>query len=135
MPVHEDSRRLFDIAVQPAMLKNGLNVNESVVMFDSSSDLAECARHVQEAEVIVADVGRLSADLLYILGLSHGLARCPLLLTQDASSLPFNLAALRWIEYRPDLSDIVEVREHLTRAIRVFLLASRSKPTRDDTAR
>lgn len=135
MTVHEESRRVFDVAVQPAMLKNGLNVSETVIVFDSSSDLAECARHVLEAEVIVADVGNISADLLYMLGLSHGLGRCPLLLTQDASTLPFNLAALRWLEYRADLRDLVELREHLTRAIRVFLLATRSKSNRDETSR
>ena len=42
--------------------------------------------------MIVADLGILSADLLYILGLAHGLGRCPLLLTQNANELPFNLA-------------------------------------------
>jgi hypothetical protein len=42
--------------------------------------------------------------------------------------LPFNLAALRWIEYRSDLDDLMDLREHLTRAIRVFLLASRARP-------
>jgi hypothetical protein len=86
-------------------------------------------RWIQEAEVIVADLGILSADLLYILGLAHGLGRCPLLLTQNANELPFNLGALRWLEYRPDLSDLKELREHLTRAIRVFLLVSKARPS------
>jgi hypothetical protein len=128
MTAHKDSRRVFEAAVQPAILKNDLNISGSVIVFDSDSDLAEVTRQLQEAEVIVADVGEVSADLLYILGLAHGLGRCPLLLTQNASALPFNLAALRWIEYRSDLDDLMDLREHLTRAIRVFLLASRARP-------
>lgn len=52
----------------------------------------------------------------------------PLLLTQNANELPFNLGALRWLEYRPDLGDLADLREHLTRAIRVFLLASKARP-------
>lgn len=129
MTEHRTSQRVFDLAVLPAMKKNGLNVVDPVVVFNSSSDLAEAVRWLQEAEVIVADLGILSADLLYILGLAHGLGRCPLLLTQNANELPFNLGALRWLEYRPDLGDLKELREHLTRAIRVFLLASKTRPS------
>lgn len=128
MTEHRSSQRVFDLAVLPAMKKNELNARDPVVVFNSSSNLAEAVRWLLEAEVIVADLGILSADLLYILGLAHGLGRCPLLLTQNANELPFNLGALRWLEYRPDLSDLPELREHLTRAIRVFLLASKARP-------
>ena len=131
MTEDKNCQRVFDIAILPAMQKNGLNVIEPVTVFNSSSNLAVATRWLQEAEVIVADLGILSGDLLYILGLAHGLGRCPLLLTQNANALPFNLGALRWLEYRPDLSDLKDLRDHLTRAIRVFLLASKSRPSGD----
>ncbi|MBC8107850.1 MAG: hypothetical protein H7Z14_14775 [Anaerolineae bacterium] len=76
MTEHQSSQRVFDLAVLPAMKKNELNVRDPVVVFNSSSNLAEAVRWIQEAEVIVADLGILSADLLYIVGLAHGLGRC-----------------------------------------------------------
>ncbi len=108
------------------MKANGINTVEVVRVFGSESVLSEVCWWVQSAEVIVADLTGSNADLMYVLGLCHGLRRCPLVISQAALELPFNLAALRCISYEQGREGMWELRDNLKRAIRVFLTASRS---------
>lgn len=126
MPDEVYARRVFDEAVRPAMRENALEIGSRVVVFDSDSNLADVTRELQRAEVIVAEMSASNAALYYALGLAHGLRRCPLLVTQEPFSLPFNLGALRWVQYQDTHEGMRELREHLSRAIRVFLAAART---------
>ena len=116
---------LFEGAVLPAMRKNALNVREVAVSFNSDSLLADVARALRSAQVIVAHAASSNADLMYVLGLAHGLGRCPILVGERPLDLPFHLGALRCVEYAPGQEGVWELREELTRAIRVFLAASK----------
>lgn len=132
MPEGERFGRVFEAAVLPAMQKNGLNAKGTAIAFESSSSLWEVGRVVQSAEVIVANVTGWNADLVYVLGLCHGLGRCPLLLAAEPIELPFNLMALRFVEYREDDEGLRQLRGELTRAIRVFLAAGRAQGDKQD---
>jgi hypothetical protein len=126
MPAHELFRHVHDVAVAPAMQANGINKAEVVSVFGSESLLSDICWWCQSAEVIVADLTGSNADLMYVLGLCHGLRRCPLIISQAAMELPFNLAALRCISYEQGAEGMWELRNSLKRAIRAFLAASRS---------
>jgi len=124
----DEGKTLFDAAVLPAMRKNGMNRVGVRQVFHDASVLADVCRHVQAAEVIVVDLADLNPSVMYVLGLCHALGRCPILLTRDANQLPFNLGALRYVEYKPGASGMFQLRERLERTLRVFLSASRSAP-------
>ncbi len=125
MPKDIDARLVHDAAVLPAMQKNGLNRVAPVWVFGSDSQLREVARWLRAAHVIVADLTTINGDLMYVLGLAHGLGRCPILIHRDDTEVPFNLDALRCIEYRAGPDGMIELRTRLTRAIRVLLTASK----------
>src|SRR3954447_23335625 len=118
--------RTFELAVIPSLEKNGIDARGAACVFDSSSNLTQVAAWLRRSEIILADLTFSNPDLLYVLGLAHGLGRCPLLLTQRPLDLPFNLGALRWLEYAPVREGLMELRVHLIRAIRVFLAAVRA---------
>ena len=119
-------RLVHDIAVLPAMAKNSLNVLGPEKVFDSDSVLSEVRKWVMSAEVIVADVTALNPHVMYVLGLAHGLGRCPIMLSLGAIDLPFNLRALRCLSYSDSKQGLIDLREELGRAIRVFLMSSRA---------
>lgn len=127
MPDLPDARRTFEVAVIPSLEKNGIDARGAVCVFDSSSNLSEVARWLLRPEIVLADLTWANSDLLYVLGLAHGLGRCPLLLTQRPLDLPFNLGALRWLEYAPTREGLMDLRVHLIRAMRVFLSAVRAE--------
>ena len=117
------------MSIVPAFRACELDSEIFVRVFDSDSHLADACKCLASAEVIVADVTQQPAHLMYILGLCHAMGRCPILLTQHAVDLPFNLASLRFVEYSRSNEGLVRLREDLARAIRVFLQASRNSST------
>jgi hypothetical protein len=125
-PDDERFRGIHDAAVAPAMHANGINQAEIVRVFGSDSLLSDVCWWAQRAEVIVADLSAMSPDVMFVLGLCCGLRRCPLIIAQPPIDLPFNLAALRCISYEPDNDGLGELREDLSRAMRVFLSAARA---------
>jgi hypothetical protein len=126
MPQTPLCRFVFESAVIPAMQKNGLNVEEMAVQFDSDSALADAVGWMARAEVIVADVSDWFSDIAYLLGVCHALGRCPILIGRGRVELPFNLQALRFVEYKPTTEGYVAFRDELTRALRIFLTAARA---------
>jgi hypothetical protein len=114
-------------AVLPAMQSSGLNKTEMIRVFGSESFLTEVCDWVLSAELFVADVTQCNADLMYVLGLCHGLRRCPILIATEATELPFNLDALRCVRFVPSKEGIFNLRENLERVIRIYLAATRPK--------
>lgn len=124
-PDHPSYTQLYHAAVGPALRANEVNLSAVRQVFGSLSDLTSVAAWVMRAEVIVIDLSEPGVDLMYVLGLCHGLRRCPLLLIRRPLDLPFNLAALRHVEYEGTDDGALRLRENLTRAVRVFLTAAR----------
>jgi hypothetical protein len=126
MPATVEAMLVYDLAVAPALWENGVNVVGTIRAFDSDSDLRDVARWVSTAEIVVADVSAGATDLMYTLGLCHGLGRCPLLLVRTSGRLPFDLRTLRHLEYEDSPEGLSALREQLTRAVRVFLTGVRA---------
>jgi hypothetical protein len=128
LPFGEADDRLQRFAIEPALRRNGLDVSGLRVVFDDETPLPIIADWLGRAEVVIADVSQLNAAVLYLLGLCHGLRRCPLLLARETVELPFELDALRCLRYRADdPASLYDLREDLSRALRIFLSASRRR--------
>ena len=125
LPIGEKFDDLYRVSIAPALAMTGLNRAEVRRVFDHQSPLADVAETLQTAEVIVADMTYLNPAIMYVLGLAHGLGRSPILIAREFNDLPFNLRALRCIEYTPRGWGLVKLREHLMRAVRIFISASR----------
>jgi hypothetical protein len=128
LPFGQADDRVQRIVIDPALRRNGLNVLGLRVVFDDETPLPIIADWLGRAEVVIADVSELNASVLYLLGLCHGLRRCPLLLARDSIELPFDLDALRCLRYRADdPASLYDLREDLSRTLRIFLAASRRR--------
>lgn len=86
MPVDDHSQRVYDMAVLPALSANGFKNASAVRVFGSESPISEICQWIQSAQIIVADISTTNADLMYVLGLCHGLRRCPLLIMPEKRS-------------------------------------------------
>jgi len=125
IPLMQGRDDVLRTAVEPALRKNHLNVRGVRVVFDDETPLPIVADWVGRAEVIVADVSQLNASVLYVLGLCHGLRRCPVMIAHAPVELPFDIGVLRCLRYQFDRESLMELRENLTRALRIFLAAAR----------
>jgi hypothetical protein len=126
VPVTEQQRNVHDGAVLPAVQACGLNLREVGVAFDDTAPLSTVYDWLRRAQVIVADVTALEPSVVYLLGLCHGVGRSPLLIARRGTRLPFNLCALRCVEYDGAGPHAMHnLRRDIGRAVRVFLEASR----------
>jgi hypothetical protein len=79
--------------------------------FDIASNIAmpggimnQVWNSVRSAEVVVADLTGLNANVMYELGVAHALGKATILITQHTDQLPFDVSGMRWHAY--DLSDL-----------------------------
>jgi hypothetical protein len=123
MPTGESSRLVHEAAVLPAMRKNRLNLRHVAVAFDDTAALEDACHWLMTAEVNVVDASALNPSVLYVLGLSHGLGRSPILIARvrEPPALPFNLDGLNRILYDTSMRGLLDLRSDLARRIRVFL--------------
>ena len=126
MPAIESIDTVYHFAVRSAFRKNEIDAAQAVAVFDTDSLLADVWKYLSTIEVIVVELTTLQPELMYVLGMCHGMGRCPILIVQKGEGVPFNLRALRCIEYEPTREGLFELRENLTRAVRTFLSASRA---------
>jgi hypothetical protein len=134
IPLVAEREQVLRVAVEPALRANQLNVRGVRVVFDDETPLPIAADWVARAEVIVADVSQLNAAVLYVLGMCHGMRRCPLLIARSPVELPFDLGALRCLRYKLERESLIDLRNNLTRALRVFLAAARQGGDAEDAA-
>ncbi|HWE93990.1 MAG TPA: hypothetical protein VG269_08515 [Tepidisphaeraceae bacterium] len=132
MPDTVAHRNVYSAAISPALADCGFRLTSRAEAFDSYSSLELALRCVSSAEVIVADVTAGNGDVLYLLGLCHGLGRNPLLISQDPATLPLGLTLMRCVEYVDDPPGHQRLCEHLTRAVRVFLAAADASRREDE---
>jgi hypothetical protein len=123
-PESAEFARVSELAVFPALRQNGLNQGPPRRVLDTSSPLEEVARELLSAKVVIIDVSLDDPDTLYVLGLCHGLGRCPLLIHHKEPDLPFDLLRLRRLGYATGDDGLLRLRENLARAIRVFLASA-----------
>lgn len=123
IPLIADREPLLRVAIEPALRANDLNVRGVRVVFDEDTPLPIVADWLGRAEVIIADLSQLNAAVLYVLGLCHGLRRSPIIIARSPVELPFDLGALRCLRYKP--TELLELRENLKRALRIFLTSAR----------
>lgn len=75
--------------------------------------------HTKMAEIILADLSKKNANVMYELGLAHAISKPAILVTESVEDIPFDLRAIRVIVFdknAPDLGQLL--RKKITQAIK-----------------
>jgi hypothetical protein len=75
--------------------------------------------HIQKAKFLVADITDQNANVYYEVGVAHGREKAVILLAQAASTIPFDVGGLRYLEY--ELNNLDALHRNLTRHIKETL--------------
>lgn len=125
---------VYAVSVVPALRKNNVPTIQPYRVLDSESPLSAVYERVQTTELLLVDLTDFVPDVLYVLGLAHAMGRSPLLMMQSHTPTPpFDLQALPRFDYSPDAEGLRDLREELTRAIRIQLAGIRATPFDDVT--
>lgn len=78
-------------------------------------------RAIEEARLVVADVTKQNANVLYEAGLAHGRNRDVVFLTQSSDHVPFDLNRIRYIKYEPTGEGLKKLTHDLNQTIVQYL--------------
>jgi len=89
----------FESIYKPALEEAGLRVNRADDLYRPSTIVNDIWTYTQSAKLILADLSNKNPNVFYELGLAHALAKPAILITESIEDVPFDLRALRVIEY------------------------------------
>lgn len=94
MPFSVEFQPVFEELIRPALKEAGFEVSRADSVLDQQNILNDIVGGIHSADLVVADLTGLNPNVLYELGLCHGLNIPAVLLTQDIDEVPFDLRAI-----------------------------------------
>ncbi len=83
----------------PAIESAGLTPRRADDLYRPSTIVTDIWTYTQEAKIVLADLSGKNPNVFYELGLAHALAKPAILVTESIQDVPFDLRALRVLEY------------------------------------
>jgi len=89
----------YETIYKPAIEAAGFNACRADDLFRPSTIVHDIWEYTQKASVILADLSGKNPNVFYELGLAHAIAKPAILITESIDDVPFDLRALRVLEY------------------------------------
>ena len=90
---------------KPAIINAGLEPKRADDIYRPSTIVQDIWNYTQNSQIVLADLTGKNANVFYELGLAHALAKPAILVTNSMDDVPFDLRALRVIEYNKNDSN------------------------------
>lgn len=104
---------------RPAIEAAGMEPKRADDLYRPSTIVNDIWSYTQQATMILADLTGKNPNVFYELGLAHALAKPAILITESMDDVPFDLRALRVIEYDKNNPDWGEsLQSNITKAIK-----------------
>lgn len=94
-PFDPEFSSIYEDLIKPALEDAGYDVARADSFLDQQNILRDIIRGIATAHLIVADLTTLNPNVLYELGLCHGLRIPTILLAQSMEEVPFDLRPYR----------------------------------------
>jgi hypothetical protein len=114
--IYEEALQVFENVILPACNKFGIEPVRADQIAATGEITEQVFRHLYEDEVVIADVSGGNPNVMYELGLRH---TRPLLTIQlgEFGQLPFDLAAVRTIQFSRSERGLIDARKALEQAL------------------
>jgi hypothetical protein len=114
MPFDEAFQSIYEDLIRPPLEEAGFTVRRADSLVGQRSILQDIVSDVVSAELIVADLTGLNANVMYELGLAHGLGKRTVVLMQNSlDGLPFDLRVYRANVYSTHYRDVARLHDLL----------------------
>lgn len=100
MPFGSKFTGVWERGIRPTIQRLGLTCKRADDFFHNKEIMDVIRENIRKARLIVADMTDQNPNVFYELGYAHALRKEVILLTQDRASVPFDLKAVKSIEYR-----------------------------------
>lgn len=118
MPFEKEERVVYDQGIHPAVKKGGLRCVRADTRSSSGNIIGEIVSGIAEADLVIADISKLNANVFYELGITHAFGRRCILLVREGKKIQFDLHPYRHLKYRRSAAGLANLQTRLTIAIR-----------------
>ncbi len=101
MPFREEHFALYERAVKPALEELGCTVEHAKDVNTVERIVDSIFTQIRRARFLVADTTGKNPNVFYELGYAHALGKKVIMIVQDTHDIPFDVAGLRHIPYKP----------------------------------
>jgi hypothetical protein len=113
MPFDESSEWIYQDVLAPALDRAGFDALRADSVLDQQNILKDIVIGIRTSDLIIADISVLNPNVMYELGLAHGLERPTIMITQNLEVLPFDLRAYRVIPYSKEYREMTRLIENI----------------------
>jgi len=113
MPYDDEFDAVYTHVIRPALKEAGYQVARADTKLDQQNILRDIVEGIHGAKLIVADLTALNANVMYELGLAHGLGTPTVMITQALDTTPFDLRQYRIHTYSPVVGKADELGQKL----------------------
>ena len=113
MPFQPEFNGIYADLIVPALNEAGYEVERADSLLDQRNILADIVRGIVEADLVIAELTVLNANVFYELGIAHGLMKPTIMITQDIGEIPFDLRSYRIITYSVHYNEVALLQSAL----------------------
>ncbi len=122
MPLGEPFDSIFREIIKPKILEAGLNALRADEILSPGSIMEQIRSAIQQSRICIADLTGRNPNVLYELGIAQTLGKPTILMTQDISDVPFDVAHYRMIVYdTQSVSGLKRAQDELNKALQNVL--------------
>jgi len=129
MPFRDPFNKYYRAIFRPAVEDAGFVALRSDEIFGPTEIIRDLWGSIHNARVVLAELTGRNPNVMYEVGLSHGLGKPVVLVAQSMEDVPFDLRSLRCILY--DTTDpewATRLRSDITNSVRVVISADKAGP-------
>jgi len=122
MPFNEEFNKIYKYGIKKAVEDSGYECLRADELARGGNILSNIVRKINSSQLIIVDMTEQNANIMYELGLAHGLKKDTIIMVRDIKDVPFDLSAYHIITYdNPnDLESGALLQENIKDAIKSF---------------
>lgn len=124
MPFANKFQPVYEGPIQSSIAKVGLRCERADEIHGVQMITWDIWERINRARVLVAELTDRNANVFYELGIAHALSKDVLLITQSMEFVPFDLKALRCIQYKTTPSGLEELQTRLETTLATVMKSS-----------
>ncbi len=108
---------IYQKVVKPVLDEHGFECLRGDEIMEPGVIVDQVKRQIEASALVLCDLTFDNANVFYELGVAHTLGKATLLISQTASSIPFDVAHLRAIPYEDSKIGLLDLRDRLVETL------------------
>lgn len=108
---------LYQKVVKPVLEEYGFECKRGDEILEPGVIVEQLKEQIDNSDLVLCDLTFDNANVFYELGVAHTLGKPTVLISQTASSIPFNVAHLRAIPYEDSKIGVLDLRDRLVQTL------------------